>query len=89
MEITQSQQTESQKKKKKQHRRPWDNIKWVNLCVIGIPEGEEKRGLKMYLKKLWLKTPKPKEGNRYPGTGSTEGPKQDEPKQTYTKTCYN
>ena len=20
----------------------WDNIKWANLCVIGIPEGEEK-----------------------------------------------
>ena len=25
------------------------------------------------------KLPKPKEGNRYPGTGSTEGPKQDNP----------
>ena len=20
----------------------WDNIKWANLCIIGIPEGEEK-----------------------------------------------
>lgn len=29
----------------------------------------------MYLKKLWLKPPKAKEGNRYPGTGSKEGPK--------------
>ena len=29
---------------------------------------------------------KSKEGNRYPGTGSTEGPKQDEQKQTHTKT---
>ena len=25
----------------------------------------------------------------YPDTGSTEGPKQVEPKQTYTKTYYN
>ena len=25
----------------------------------------------------------------YPGTGSTEGPKQDKPEQTYTKTYYN
>ena len=24
----------------------------------------------------------------YPGTGSTEGPKQDEPKQNYIKTYY-
>ena len=30
----------------------------------------------MYLKKLWLKTSQPKEGNRYPGTGNTEGAKQ-------------
>ena len=27
--------------------------------------------------------------NRYPGTGSTEGPKQDEPKQTHVRTYYN
>ena len=20
----------------------WDNIKWTSLCIIGIPEGEEK-----------------------------------------------
>ena len=29
--------------------------------------------------------PKPKEGNRYSGTGRTEGPKQDDTKQTHTK----
>ena len=37
------------------------------------------------------KLSKPKEGDRkenYPGAGSTEGPKQDEPKQNHTKT-YN
>ena len=28
------------------------------------------------------KIPRTEEGNRYPGTGSTEGPKQDKPKQT-------
>ena len=30
----------------KKHKRKridlWDNIKWANLCIIGIPEGEEK-----------------------------------------------
>ena len=30
------------------------------------------------------KVPEPEEGNRYPGTGSTEGTKQDEFKQTKT-----
>ena len=59
MEITQSgQQTEIQMKKHKSNIRDlWDNIKWANLCIIGIPEGEEKeKGIKIYLKKLWLKT---------------------------------
>ena len=43
----------------------------------------------MYLKKLWLKLSKSKEENRYPDTGSIEGPKQIKPKQTYNKTYYN
>ena len=44
MEISQSgQQTENQMKKHESNRRDlWDNIKWANLCIIGIPEGEEK-----------------------------------------------
>ena len=44
MEITQTgQQTENQMKKHESNRRhQWDNIKWANLCVIGIPEGKEK-----------------------------------------------
>ena len=44
MEITQSgQQTENQMKKHESNVRDlWDNIKWANLCIIGIPGGEEK-----------------------------------------------
>ena len=44
MEITQSgRQTESQMKKSKSNIRGlWDNTKPANLCVIGIPEGEER-----------------------------------------------
>ena len=43
-EITKSgQQTENQMKKRERNIRDlWDNIKWTNLCIIGIPEGEEK-----------------------------------------------
>ena len=43
MEITQSgQRTESQMKKYESNIRDlWDNIKQANLCIIGIPEGEE------------------------------------------------
>ena len=44
METTQSgQQTENQMKKHESKIRDlWDNIKWANLHIIGIPEGEEK-----------------------------------------------
>jgi len=44
MEITQSGwQTENQIKKHESNiRYLWDNIKWANLCIIDIPEGDEK-----------------------------------------------
>ena len=44
MEITQSgQQTENQMKKHKSNIRDlWDNIKWANIHIIGIPERKEK-----------------------------------------------
>ena len=59
MEITQTgEQTENQMKKHESNIRDlWDNIKWANLHTIGIPkEKKKKRGLKIYLKKLCLKT---------------------------------
>ena len=44
MDITQlGQKTGNQMKKHESHIGDlWDNIKWVNLCIIEIPEGEEK-----------------------------------------------
>lgn len=50
-----------------------------------VPE-EERRGTK--IKKLWLKLPKPKEGN-ISSTGSAEGPQQDDSKQTHSETDHN
>ena len=29
----------------------WDNIKHTNICVIGVPEGEERKAPRKYLKK--------------------------------------
>ena len=47
MEIIQTgQQTENQMKKHESNIGDlWDNIKWANLCIIWIPEGE-KKGIK-------------------------------------------
>ena len=44
MQITQSgQKIENQMKKHKSNiRNLWDNIKQANLCIIEVPEGEEK-----------------------------------------------
>ena len=44
MEITQSgQQTENQMKKHEGNKKDlWNNIKWANLHIIGLLEGEEK-----------------------------------------------
>ena len=33
-------------------RDPWDNIKHTNIQMIGVPEEEEKKGLRKYLKRL-------------------------------------
>ena len=55
------------------------------MCNM-FSRGEEKRGLEVYLKKLWLKTSQTQRTKQIPDIGSTEDPKQYESKQTYTKT---
>ena len=59
----------------------WDNMKPANICVIGVPEEEREKEIKCTWENRGLKLSKSKEGNRYPGTRSAEGPK-----QTHTKT---
>ena len=45
---------ENQMKKHERNIRDlWDNIKWADLHIIGIPGKKRK---KIYLKKLWLNT---------------------------------
>jgi len=55
MEILQSGlQTENQMKKHDSNIRDlWDDIKWANPCIIGIPGGEEKeKGLENIFEKI-------------------------------------
>ena len=50
-------ENQMEKKNESNMRDLWDNKKRANLHRIGIPEGEVKeKWLKIYLKKLWLKT---------------------------------
>ena len=57
MEITQS-GPHTKKQKMTGIKDLQDNIKQANLHITGIPKKEKKtkRGLKIYLKKLWLRT---------------------------------
>ena len=69
----------------------WNNIRHANQHTVGIPEGEEKeKGIENIFEEITAENFRIfKEGNRYLDTRSTEGPKQVERKQTYTKTYYN
>ena len=92
IEITQSgQQTDNQiKKYESKIRDLLDNIKQANLCLIGIPEGEEKekKTENIFEEIMTENFPNLKKGNRYQDTGSTEGPLQAKPKESHSKTLY-
>ena len=85
MEIIQTEQTERQKNKSNTQTQ-WDNIMYANLCRIGIPGGEQREeGIKNILEEIIAgNTPNLKK-ETYSGTKSTGGPKEDKPRQTYSK----
>ena len=70
----------------------WDNFKCSNICIIGVPEGEEKEE---EIGNLSEKSNERKlpfcfgEGNRHTSPGSTECPKQYGCKEDHTKTHHN
>ena len=79
------------KKKESNLQDLWFNIKCNNIYIIGVLEREERslsNPTPTFFGNYGLKTPQLEEGNSYPGTGSTDGSEQNEPKQIYTKT-YN
>lgn len=75
------------KKQESNIRDLWDNIKHATFHVTEVPEegGEIKKCI--WINYDW-KFAKSKEGSRYPGKGSTEGPRQDELKQIHTKSYH-
>ena len=62
----------------------WDNIKYSNVCIIGVSEGgERKKGAGEITAENFLKL----ERNRHPGLGITVPNKMN--LKRYTKTHYN
>ena len=68
-----------------------DNMKRNNMCIIGIPEGEEEdQGIENLFEKVILENfPSLRREKSHPNPGNTESPKQEEPKETHCKTHHN
>ena len=79
------------KKHESSIRDPWGDTKRANVCIIGIPEGEEKeKGIESIFNEIMSETfPTLNKVIWYQDTGSPEGPKQVEPKLAHTKTYYD
>ena len=69
----------------------WDNIKHTNIHIIWVPEGEERdKGAENLLEEIMAENfPNLGKEKRHPDPESLENSKQDEPKETYTKTQFN
>ena len=70
----------------------WDNIKSTNICILGVPEGEEReKGSKKIFEEIIAE--------KFPNMGKeiisqvqefhTESPRQDKPKEEHTRTRSN
>ena len=54
VEITDAEQNIEKIMKKKNEdslRDLWDNIKCTNICILGVPEGDERKDPRKYLKR--------------------------------------
>ena len=69
----------------------WDNFKHSNICIIGVPEGEEKEQEIGTLFEKIMKENFPNLVNKIDMQvqGSTEKPKQDGGKEAHSKTQHN
>ncbi len=66
------------------------NIKYANLCITGIIQGEEReKEIENRFEEIAAENFPNLKKETYPDIGSTKGLRQDEPKQTYAKTNYN
>lgn len=78
-----------EKKIKKQEgslREFWDNTKWSNICIIGVPEGQgEQKGLENLFEEITENFPV----MRNKKVAQVQSPKQDESQKTHTKTFHN
>ena len=66
-----------------------DNMKRNNLCIIGIPEGEEEQGIENLLEKVMMENFHKLMREKVTQIQETQSPKQEEPKEAHCKTHHN
>ena len=66
----------------------WDNIKYTNIQIIGVPEEEEKKKEyeKIFEEIIVGNYPQHGKGNSQPSPRGTKSPIQDKPKEKHAKT---
>ena len=68
-----------------------DNIKWNNIRIIGIAEGEEEEQWieNLFEKVIIENVPNWKRKKSHTNVGNTQSPNQEEPKEAHFKTHNN
>ena len=91
MEITTAEQNKEKRMKRTEDslRDLWDNIKHINVQIIGVPEEEEKKkGTEKIFEEIIVEN-FPNMGKSHPSPGRAESPKQDKSKEEHAKTHSN
>ena len=91
VEVTQLEdQKEKIKKNEDSIRDLWDHIKRTNIRILGVPEGEEReKGTENLFEEIMAENFPNLVQETDIQVQETQSPKQDEPKETHTKTHYN
>ena len=65
------------------------NMKFNNIHIIGIPEGEEDQGIENLFEKVMMENFPNLMREKVTQIQETQSPKQEEPKETHCKTHHN
>ena len=91
VEITSEEQNKVKRMKRTEDslRDPWDNIKHIDIWIIGVPEEEEKKkGYEKIFEEVIVENFPNMEGKSSNSRG-TKSPMQDKPKEKHGKTHTN
>ena len=90
VEITAEEQNKRKRMKRIEDslRDLWANIKCTNVCVIAVPEEEDRKALRKFLKKLQLKT-SPTWERKQSIKSKKQSPLQDKPKEKHFEKHIN